>query len=299
MAPRKIVGIGELLWDLLPTGKQLGGAPANFAYISNLFGNEGIVASRLGTDPLGDEAARKLAHLGLDTRFIQRDPIHSTGTVAVELDPAGQPKFEIREGVAWDFLELTSSWQQLAAETDAACFGSLAQRSQASRSTIARFLRELPARALRVFDVNLRQNFYSQEVITESLAHADVLKVNDEELPILMRLFALDHRDEIASARRLLEAHELKLVCITRGRRGSVLLDQTEVDERPGCPVTVVDTVGAGDAFTAGMIFEYLRGSKLSKINETANAVGAWVASQAGAMPIAPAQGVLTACRIK
>ena len=160
-ARHKVVGLGELLWDLLPTGKQLGGAPANFAYITSLLGDEGIPASRLGQDDLGNEAIRRLTQLGLSGGFIQTDATHPTGRVNVELDSAGQPRFEICESVAWDFLEWTPQWQKLATETDAVCFGSLAQRSAQSRSTIRSFLQATRRDAVRVFDVNLRQNFFT------------------------------------------------------------------------------------------------------------------------------------------
>jgi fructokinase len=172
-ANRTIVGLGELLWDLLPSGKQLGGAPANFAYITNLLGDTGIPASRVGRDSLGDEALKKLAQLKLSNAFVQRDPTHATGTVKVEIDSSGQPGFDISEPVAWDFLEWIPSWQQLAKEADAVCFGSLAQRSAQSRSTIHNFLQATCPEAVRIFDVNLRQNFYSAQIgrLTEARNH--------------------------------------------------------------------------------------------------------------------------------
>jgi len=281
----KIVGLGELLWDMLPTGRQLGGAPANFAYISNLLGNEGIVASRVGNDDLGDAAVRQLSAIGVNTGSIQRDASHATGTVRVEVDHAGQPKFEIGESVAWDFLEWTSSWQTLAAEADAICFGSLAQRAETSRTTIRKFLGATRNDAVRVFDVNLRQAFYSREVLAESMQAADIVKLNHEELPRIMELFGIPQREEIAAADALAEQHHLKLICVTRGCRGSLLIREGSRDEHPGYQVRVADTVGAGDAFTAGLVREYLRGTSLRVMNETANRVGAWVASQVGAMP--------------
>ena len=155
----QLVGIGEVLWDLLPTGKQLGGAPANFAYISTLLGNQGLVASRVGHDALGTEALRRLEHLRVNTTFIETDAAHPTGTVQVKVDHAGQPKFEIAESVAWDFLEWTPPWQELATQANAVCFGSLAQRSATTRATIRTFLSAVPEETVRVFDVNLRQEF--------------------------------------------------------------------------------------------------------------------------------------------
>jgi fructokinase len=284
-AKRTIVGLGELLWDLLPSGKQLGGAPANFAYIANLLGDTGIPASRLGRDSLGDEALKKLAQLGLSNAFVQQDPSHPTGTVKVEIDSSGQPRFDISELVAWDFLEWTSSWQQLANEADAVCFGSLAQRSAPSRSTIRSFLQATRPEAVRIFDVNLRQNFYSAQILAESMKLATIVKLNHEELPRIMHLLEHESRAEKDSARRLLSSHDLQWVCVTRGSRGSLLISLDECSEHPGIKVKVADTVGAGDAFTAALVHGYLRGSSLTQINETANRVGAWVASQPGATP--------------
>jgi fructokinase len=285
-----VVGLGELLWDLLPAGKQLGGAPANFAYITSLLGDEGIPASRLGQDVLGEEAILRLRELALPTAFIQEDADHPTGTVQVEVDAAGQPCFEISESVAWDFLEWTPQWKRLAQQADAICFGSLAQRSEHSRATIRRFLSAAQANAVRVFDVNLRQNFYTAPILAESMKLATIVKVNHEELPKIMQLFELEHRSQGDSARRLLSLHDLKLVCMTRGNDGSLLVSPDECSEHPGFKVKVADTVGAGDAFTAALVHGYLRGTLLVQINEDANRVGAWVASQSGATP-APKPG--------
>jgi fructokinase len=280
-----VVGLGELLWDLFPAGAQLGGAPANFAYITSLLGDEGIPASRLGEDSLGANAIHRLGRLGLSTEFIQKDTDHPTGTVKVEVDRTGQPRFEISESVAWDFLEWTPHWQNLAQKADAVCFGSLAQRSDWSRTTIGRFLAASRKNAVRVFDVNLRQNFYSTQVLAESVKLATIVKLNHEELPKIMRSFELETRGEEDSARQLLSPHEVKLVCVTRGNGGSLLVSAGECSEHPGFKVEVADTVGAGDAFTAALVHGYLRGTPLAQINETANRVGAWVASQSGATP--------------
>jgi fructokinase len=279
-----IVGLGELLWDLFPAGAQLGGAPANFAYIASLLGDEGIPASRLGRDSLGEHAILRLEELDLSNEFIQQDADHPTGTVKVEVDRTGQPRFEIAESVAWDFLEWTPQWQKLAQQADAVCFGSLAQRSEQSRATIRRFLLAMRKSAVRVLDVNLRQNFYSMEVLAESMKLATIVKLNHEELPKIMRLLELEARSEEASARQLL-SHEVKLVCVTRGSSGSLLVSDDERSEHPGVKVKVRDTVGAGDAFTAALVHGYLRRTSLAQINETANRVGAWVAGQSGATP--------------
>ncbi len=294
-AKRTIVGLGELLWDLLPSGKQLGGAPANFAYITNLLGDTGVPASRVGHDSLGDEAIQHLDQLGLSASFVQRDPTHRTGTVNVDIDKAGQPRFQILEGVAWDFLEWTPAWQQLAQKTDAVCFGSLAQRSSPSRSTIRSFLQDTRPDAVRIFDVNLRQNFYTAQILAESMTLATLVKLNHEELPRIMSLCEREHRDEKHSVHRLLSSYDLKLVCVTRGNGGSLLLSPDECSEHPGFKVKVADTVGAGDAFTAALVHGYLRGTSLAQISDTANRIGAWVTSQSGATPTPGPSGLAQA----
>jgi fructokinase len=280
-----VIGLGELGWDLLPAGKQLGGAPANFAYITSLLGDNGILASRVGSDSLGNEALEQLAKLKLNSAFVQRDPIQQTGTVKVEVDNAGQPCFDITAPVAWDFLEWTSQWRELAPVADAVCFGSLAQRSPTSRATMGNFLHAARPGAILVFDVNLRQNFYSKEILSESLKLATIVKLNHEELPKIMRLLELKNSSESNSARLLLSSYNLKLVCVTRGATGSLLISTNETSEHPGFRVQVADTVGAGDAFTAALVRGYLRATPLDEINKSANRVGAWVASQPGGTP--------------
>ncbi|HUO15955.1 MAG TPA: carbohydrate kinase [Verrucomicrobiae bacterium] len=289
---KKVVGLGEVLWDVLPEGTCLGGAPANFAYITTLMGDQGIVASCVGEDSRGVEALQVMEELHLDIDHVQTDRQHPTGSVQVTVDGKGIAQYEIAHPVAWDFLEWTLDWERLAKKADAMCFGSLAQRSEKSRSTIRHFLKAASGKALKVFDVNLRQTFYSQDVIRESMELADVAKLNEEELPQVMRLCGFTHKDERASARQLIDAHQLKLVCITRGERGSLLVSGRESSEHRGFRVNVVDTVGSGDAFTAGLVHEYLHGASLDLMNEVANLVGAWVASEVGAMPI-PKRGAL------
>jgi len=281
-----IVGLGELLWDMFPEGKQLGGAPANFAYMTRLLGDEGIVASRVGGDALGRAAGRRLERLGLRTSHLQMDPAHPTGTVKVAVDPTGQPSFEIAEDVAWDFFEWTSQWRSLAERLDAVCFGSLAQRCPQSRTTIRAFLKAVRPGTTCVFDVNLRQSFYNAETLSESAQLADIMKVNHEELPVVAKLLGVPSiYDEMRAAHWLRETFGLKLVCITRGAKGSLLVGQDETSEHPGYRVHVADTVGAGDAFTAALLYHYLRGASVSTLNEAANRMGAWVASQTGATP--------------
>jgi fructokinase len=281
-----VIGLGELLWDLFPSGKKLGGAPANFAYIASLLGDYGIPASRLGEDQLAEEAILRLTELGLQASFIQEDASHPTGTVRVEVDDRGQPRFQIAESVAWDFLEWTPQWQILAEQCDAVCFGSLAQRSPRSRSTIRNFLKATRAGAVRVFDVNLRQNFYSAEILSDSMKLATIVKLNHEELPKISQILGLKHKEEESSARLLIARYNLKLICITRGNSGSLLVTEQARHSHPGVRVKVADTVGAGDAFTAALVHEYLCGASLESMNEIANRMGAWVASEVGATPV-------------
>jgi len=282
---RTVVGLGELLWDLLPSGKQLGGAPANFAYISSLFGNRGVVASRVGGDALGDAAVDRLATLNLEDHCVQRDESHATGTVGVEIDDHGQPTFTIFENVAWDHLQWTADWQMLATEADIVCFGSLAQRSADSRSTILGFLKAMREDALRIFDVNLRQNYFSREVLTDSLALANVAKLNDAELPVVLANCGLPVGLELENARELRQVFDLDLVCVTRGVNGSLLVSESDSHAHPGFKIAVSDTIGAGDAFTAALAHHFTRGVSLAAINNIANRVGSWVASVPGAMP--------------
>jgi fructokinase len=280
-----IVGLGELLWDVFPKGKELGGAPANFAYMTSLLGDHGIVASRVGSDALGRTAGRRLERLGLRSKHLQIDAQHPTGTVKVDVDPAGQPTFQIAEGVAWDFFEWTAEWQKLASTTDAVCFGTLAQRSPQSRATIRSFLQEVGRGTTRIFDVNLRQQFYSAEILAESFKLADIVKLNSEELPIAVKSLGSTFSDEERAARWLRDTYGLRLVCITRGAKGSLLVSSTETSQHPGVRVVVADTVGSGDAFTAALVYHYLRHGSLATMNEAANRMGAWVASQTGATP--------------
>src|ERR1700686_3516754 len=195
------IGLGELLWENFPEGKQLGGAPANFAYMTSLLGDEGIVASRVGSDALGRGAGRRLERLGVRASHLQLDPDHPTGTVKVSVDPAGQPTFEIAESVAWDFFAWTPEWRALAQRTDAVCFGTLAQRAPQSRATIRTFLGALRPGATRVFDVNLRQSFYDAETLSESAKLADIMKGNKDDLAIVAKLLRIPFiHDELRAA---------------------------------------------------------------------------------------------------
>ena len=285
-----VVGLGELLWDLFPAGKQLGGAPANFAYISSLLGDHGVVASRIGTDQLGEEAKRRFQHFRLPTDFLQSDSAHPTGTVKVLVDSGGQPQYEITENVAWDFLEMTSEWRALAAQASAISFGSLAQRSGFTRRTILDFLAAARPKAVRIFDVNLRQSFYSPEILADSARRANVIKLNHEELSKVIELLGAPNSVALngnvkTGAQWLLQATGAQLICVTRGGAGSLLVSPETSHEHQGFSVRIKDTVGAGDAFAAALVHHFLRGAPLSAMNDAANRRGAWVASCAGAMP--------------
>jgi len=289
--PHLILGIGELLWDVLPEGPRLGGAPANFTVMAGRLGNHAAVLSRIGRDDLGRKAVDRLDPLPADTSHLQVDAAHETGRVTVAFAD-GQPHYTIHEPAAWDFLELTDEWVRLAERADAICFGSLAQRCHESRQTIQTLAAQTSSSCVRVFDVNLRAPFYSGEVIQESLELATVMKMNDAEVPLVLGLLGLPadegpEQDRLRrDAERLLgEFPTLQLVAVTRGGHGSLLVTREEWHEHPGVPIEVADTIGAGDAFTAAMTHYLLRGAKLTALNEAGNRWGGWVASQSGAMP--------------
>jgi len=282
---RVVVGLGELIWDLFPEGRRLGGAPSNFAYVSRLLGAEAAVASRVGRDPLGAEALERLARAGLSTRYVQRDPAHPTGTVRVVVGEGGEPRYQVNEHSAWDYLEWTHEWAELAARAGVVCFGTLGQRHPAARKTITRFLEATGPAALRLFDVNLRHSFFTPEMLARSLSLADAVKLNEEELSAAARMLSLRAPDALGAARALVEHFGLELVAVTRGARGSLLVSREGADEHPGFPARVVDTIGCGDAFGAALVHARRHGAPLGLCNEVANRVGAWVATQAGATP--------------
>lgn len=277
-----IIGLGEILWDILPTGKHLGGAPANFAYISTQLGNNGFVLSRIGNDEFGREIFDGLKSKNISTDFIQTDAENQTGIVNVELKN-GQPSYEIVENVAWDFLELTESWKDVAEKCDAVCFGSLAQREEISRKTIRKFVEK--TKGLRIFDVNLRRHYFSDDILYESFRLANVVKLNHEELPIVSKIFEIKGANLVKTAEKLLSQFALNIICVTRGGNGSLLITKDAVSEHNGLEIEIADTIGAGDSFTAGMTHGILRDWNLEKINGFANNVGAFVASNTGAMP--------------
>jgi len=287
MRPR-IVAIGEVLWDLLPSGAILGGAPANFAFHARGLGAEVSLISRVGNDDLGREIQRRCEAAGLASGTLQVDPGLPTGTVSVELSADGQPRYTIHEQVGWDALAADGAALATVANAGAICFGSLAQRSSGSRESIGVLLAATPPAALRIFDINLRQSFYSREVLDNSLRLANVLKLNDAELPVLAEMFGLKG-DERAQLATLAERWELRAVALTRGARGALLLAPDGFSEHPGkAPPSVRDTIGAGDAFTAVLAIGLLAQWPLDVINDRANAVAAYVCSQSGATPELP-----------
>lgn len=289
--PHLILGIGELLWDILPEGPRLGGAPANFTVMAGRLGNHAAILSRIGRDDLGRQAIDRLDPLPVDTSCLQVDPTHETGRVTVSF-LGSEPKYTILQPSAWDSMQLSDEWVRMAERADAVCFGSLAQRSVESRQTIQSLTAQTSDTCVRVFDVNLRAPFYSGEVIQESLELATVLKMNEAELPLVLNLLGLPSDPEPKGDRlrfgadRLLEEFPaLELVAVTRGGHGSLLVRREEWSEHPGIPVKVVDPIGAGDAFTAALTHYMLRGADLATLNEAGNRWGAWVASQSGATP--------------
>lgn len=301
--PHLILGIGELLWDIFALRSQepgavgfevLGGATANFAVMAGRLGNHAAILSRIGRDDLGRKALERLEELPADTSFLEVDPVHETGRVTVSLEN-GQPTYIIHHPAAWDFMELSDEWVQLAERAAAICFGSLAQRSHESRQTIQTVVAQTVSACIRVFDVNLRPPFYSGEVIQESLELATVVKMNHDEMPLVLGLLGLPVEEAAApdglrlGAERLLEEFPtLDLVAVTRGARGSLLVRRGEWHEHPGFPVKVADTVGAGDAFTAAMTHYLLRGADLATLNDAGNRWGGWMATQSGGMPALP-----------
>ncbi len=282
----RILGIGELLWDMLPEGPQLGGAPANYTVMAGRLGNYASILSRIGRDALGERALEVLEPFPVDCGQLQLDSEHPTGSVTVEfLD--GQPSYTIHQPVAWDFFELSEAWLSAAAQADAVCFGSLAQRGARSRATIHDLVRATRPECKRIFDVNLRAPFYTAEIVRESLQLASVMKMNDQEAPQVLELLGLKvARSLREGAEQILESFNgLELVAITCGGEGSLLVGRSEWNKHSGIPTKIADTIGAGDAFTAALTHYLLRGAPLSVLNEAGNRWGSFIASQSGAMP--------------
>ena len=288
MDNKLIVGIGEALWDVLPEGKKLGGAPANFAYHVSQFGLDSCVVSAIGEDRLGEEIIEQLNERDVK-RHIDTVP-YPTGTVQVELDQDGVPQYDIKENVAWDNIPYTAALEAIAERTRAVCFGSLAQRSIVSRTTINRFLDAVPASndPLIVFDINLRQGFYTKETLCKSMEQCNILKINDEELVTVSRLFGYPGIDLQDKCWILLGKYNLKMLILTCGINGSYVFTPGNVSFQPTPVVEVADTVGAGDSFTAAFIASILKGKSIAAAHATAVNVSAYVCTQNGAMPILP-----------
>lgn len=283
-----VVGMGEALWDVLPEGKKLGGAPANFAYHVSQFGLDSRVVSAVGDDKLGTEILDNFREKGLNC-MIETVP-YPTGTVQVSLDDAGVPCYDIKEGVAWDNIPYTASLDDLARQTRAVCFGSLAQRSVVSRETINRFLDVMPdgEGQLKIFDINLRQNFYTKEVLCRSMRKCNILKINDEELVTISRLFGYPGIDLQDKCWILLGKYDLKMLILTCGVNGSYVFTPGHVSFQETPRVKVADTVGAGDSFTAAFVSALLKGAPVEVAHKLAVCTSAYVCTQNGAMPVLP-----------
>lgn len=285
-----IVGIGEALWDVLPEGKKIGGAPANFAYHASQFGLDSYVVSAIGNDPLGEEIIENFKEKKLKYHIPVTE--YPTGTVQVELDKYGVPLYDINENVAWDNIPFSDELENIAKHTKAVCFGSLAQRSTVSRNTILRFLDTMPKDndTLKVFDINLRQDFYNTEIINESLRRCNILKINDEELAIISNLNGYPDIDFKDKCWILLGKYNLKIIILTCGTSGSYVFTSGKVLFKPTPKVKVADTVGAGDSFTASFISSLLKGKSVEEAHDIAVNVSAFVCSQNGPMPALPSE---------
>lgn len=283
-----IIGMGEALWDVLPTGKKIGGAPANFAFHVSQFGLPSCVVSAIGDDSLGNEIIENFTSKGLN-QHIEKVP-YPTGTVQIEIDQAGIPQYDIKENVAWDNIPYTDKLEELAKQTRAICFGSLAQRNIVSRTTINKFLEKMPQSndTLIVFDVNLRQGFYNKEILCNSMQKCNILKINDEELVTVSRMFGYPGIDLQDKCWILLGKYNLKMLILTCGINGSYVFTPGNVSFYPTPKVKVEDTVGAGDSFTAAFISSIIKGKEIKEAHRIAVETSAFVCTKKGAMPILP-----------
>lgn len=295
-----VVGLGEVLWDIYDDERFFGGAPANFACHAQSLGAGSTIVSAVGGDELGREAIAWMQSRALSIDYVTEDPVHPTGSVRVQLDAAGRPEYRFAADVAWDHLHCSERWLRLAEKTDAVCFGTLAQRCSASQQAIAQFLDAVPKDALRVFDVNLRQSFFSDDAIRASLARCDVLKLNEDEWTVVARAGLQGWREPAASdsdeaamqsaMEQLIERYGLRCVALTLGARGSMVWAEGTWDRQIPQPMEVVDTVGAGDAFSAALIMGMLQGEPLAALHRRASRIAAYVCTQRGAVPQLPAE---------
>ena len=283
---RYIVGLGEALWDVLPEGKKLGGAPANFAYHAAQFGLDTIAISALGEDKLAEETIDALKEHNLNY-LMPRVP-YPTGTVQVTLTGDGIPTYDIKENVAWDNIPLTDEMLEIAKNARAVCFGSLAQRNVVSRENIHKFLDATPDDCVKIFDINLRQQFYSKEVIKESLKRCNILKINDEELVLIGRMFGYPGLDIENKCWLILGKYNLDMLVLTCGTNGSYVFTPGQMSFQETPKVEVADTVGAGDSFTGSFVGSILNGKPVPEAHKTAVQVSAFVCTQNGAMPEVP-----------
>jgi len=287
MKQAKIAGIGEILWDVLPGSEQLGGAPINFTYHVSALGAEALAISTIGNDNRGENALKELQKRGVDISYISVLEQFDTGYVTARVDGKGIATYEFPDDVAWDHLAINPAAQQCAAELEAICFGTLAQRSDSARLTIQRYLGTTSENTVKVCDLNLRQNFYNREIIETSLNISTVLKLNDDELNFVSSLFLLNGA-EYEQMESLRKHFDLELVILTKGSNGSILITKDDISRHQGIATEVVDTIGAGDSFTAAVVTGLLRNKTLDEINEKANRLAAYVCGQPGAMPPVP-----------
>lgn len=289
----KVIGIGEVLWDLLPSGPQLGGAPANFACHARQLGAEARMITRVGDDANGRRILERFDEMDINGGTVQVDRQLPTGTAAVRLDAEGTPQFSINDNAAWDALVVTDGALEAVQSANAICFGTLAQRSRGAAATIQQLVVATPFQALRVFDVNLRKGFYSETIIKQSLEIANVVKLNEHELAVLSTMLRLRGGTN-QKMEQLSYDFDLKLVALTRGEKGSLLFQAGNCSDLPGGQVAVVDTVGAGDAFTAALVMGLLNRFSLDVIHRTAAEIASFVCSQSGATPILPKNLLVT-----
>ncbi len=283
---RLVVGLGEVLWDMLPEGRKIGGAPVNFAYHAGQFGIDTMAVSAIGNDKLGEDTIAEMN--GKHLNHIFPSVPYPTGSVQVSLDEKGVPAYDIKENVAWDNIPFTNEIESVARSCRAVCFGSLAQRNAVSRNTIRKFIESTPSGCIRIFDINLRQNFYTSNVIRDSLELCNILKINDEEIMLVSRMFNYDSSNIENVCRTIMEDFSLEMVILTCGTKGSYIFTKGGVSFMPTPKVNVADTVGAGDSFTGSFCAAILRGQTVAEAHKKAVEVSAYVCTQNGAMPEIP-----------
>lgn len=283
---RLVVGLGEVLWDMLPEGRKIGGAPVNFAYHAGQFGIDTMAVSAIGNDKLGEDTIAEMN--GKHLNHIFPSVPYPTGSVQVSLDEKGVPAYDIKENVAWDNIPFTNEIESVARNCRAVCFGSLAQRNAVSRNTIRKFIESTPSGCIRIFDINLRQNFYTSNVIHDSLELCNILKINDEEIMLVSRMFNYDSSNIENVCRTIMEDFSLEMVILTCGTKGSYIFTKGGVSFMPTPKVNVADTVGAGDSFTGSFCAAILRGLPVAEAHKKAVEVSAYVCTQNGAMPEIP-----------